>query len=145
MGKTSFPHRFLGKVKRDVLDRFDIKTEVLLCELSIRRIIPLVKLEKRFHQMPRFPSTKRDISFIVGKEVSHQRIVSLIKEAGGDLVKDIELFDQYSGAQIPEGEKGLAYSVEYQSEGRTLTDEEVNRLHAKVCDELVRQVGVRIR
>ncbi len=136
---------FLGKVDRKTLDRFDIKTDIVLCEISLERLFGRVRLEKRFRPLPRFPSSLRDISMVVKKGVFHQEIVSTIKEAGGELVADIELFDQYFGMQIQEGTRGLAYSIEYRAKDRTLTDQEVNRLHTQVCDALVEKLDVRIR
>lgn len=136
---------FLGKVKREILERFDIKVELLLCELSLKGLLPYVKLEKRLHELPRFPSVKRDISMVVGKDASHEKIVSVVKKAGGDLVADIELFDEYFGTQIPQDARGLSYSIEYRALDRTLTDEEVNNLHRAVCDALVQRLGAKIR
>ncbi|MBL7068639.1 MAG: phenylalanine--tRNA ligase subunit beta [Candidatus Omnitrophica bacterium] len=136
---------FLGKVKKSVLNKFDIKTDVILCELSLEKLFAHVKFEKRFHEMPKFPSAKRDISIIVGKNASYQKITSVIEETGGDLVASIELFDQYFGIQIPKGSRGLSYSIEYRAGNRTLTDEEVNNLHGRVCDALVQQLDAKIR
>lgn len=136
---------FLGQLNREILDKFDIKTEVFLCELSLARLFSFIELEKRFQEMPRFPSAKRDISIIIKKEVPHQSIVSIIKETGGDLVADVELFDQYFGVQIPKDERGLSYSVEYRAKDRALTDGEVSRLHTEVCNALIQKLEAKIR
>jgi len=136
---------FLGKVKKGILNKFDIKTDVVLCELSLEKLFSHVKFEKRFHEMPKFPSAKRDISIIVQKNVPYQRIVSVISETGGELVSNVELFDQYFGMQIPKGSRGLSYSIEYRAGDRTLTDEEVNGLHAKICDALVKELDAKVR
>lgn len=136
---------FLGEIKKDMLDRFDIKTQGYLCEISLQKLFSQVKLEKRFHEMPKFPSAKRDISMVAAKSVSHQDIISEIKKAGGDLVANIELFDQYAGAQIPTGHRGLAYSIEYRAADRTLTDNEVNSLHTEVCNALTQNLQAKIR
>jgi len=136
---------FLGKLKGECLDRFGIKTDVILCELSLKKLFSYAKLEKRFQEMPKFPSAKRDMSLVVKSEVSHEMIVSTVKEVGGDLVAEVELFDEYFGAQIPKDERGLSYSIEYRAEDRTLTDEEVSRLHIRVCDALAQKLGAKIR
>ena len=136
---------FIGKVAKDTLDKFDVETDLFLCELSLDKLFGHASLEKRFHQIPKFPSANRDISMTVKKEVLHHDIVSIIKEAGGELVAKIRLFDQYFGIQIPDGYKGLAYSVEYRAKDRTLMDEEVTRLHGAVCDALIQKLEAKIR
>jgi phenylalanyl-tRNA synthetase beta chain len=55
---------------------------------------------------------------------------------GGDLIEELILFDAYRGKQIPPGKKSLAYSIRYRSRDKTLTDEEVDRIHQKVILEL---------
>jgi len=136
---------YLGKVKKKTLDNFDIKTDVALATLSMEKLFSYIKPEKKYRPMPKFPSAKRDLSIMVAKNVSHQTIVSIIKETGGSLVANVELFDQYLGAQIPKGSKGLAYSIEYRANDRTLTDEEVSGLHGKIMDSLARQLDAKIR
>ena len=127
------------------MDNFDIKTDVALATLSMEKLFSYIKPEKKYRPMPKFPSAKRDLSIMVAKNVSHQTIVSIIKETGGSLVANVELFDQYLGAQIPKGSKGLAYSIEYRANDRTLTDEEVSGLHGKIMDSLARQLDAKIR
>jgi len=136
---------FLGGVRQEILDKFDIKTEALVCQISLDRLFKHVNLEKRFQEMPRFPSAKRDISIIIKKDISYHTIVSTMKEEGGQLLENIELFDQYIGPQIPHDSRSFAYSIKYRATDRTLTDDEVMRLHSKVCDALVQKLGATIR
>jgi phenylalanyl-tRNA synthetase beta chain len=136
---------FLGKLDKNTAQRFDIAADLFLCEISLEKLFTHVRLDRRFRQIPKFPSSTRDVSMIVKKEVSHQDILSTIKAAGGELAVNVELFDQYFGAQIQEGARGLSYSIEYRAKDRTLTDEEVTRLHAQICDALVQKLGAIIR
>ena len=136
---------FLGKVKKKTLGNFDIKADAAMATLSLEKLFSYVRPEKRYRPMPKFPSAKRDLSVMVAKNVSHQTIVSIIKETGGSLVASVELFDQYLGAQIPKGFKGLAYSIEFRANDRTLTDEEVSGLHGKITESLTRQLDAKIR
>jgi phenylalanyl-tRNA synthetase beta chain len=136
---------FLGKVDADVLDKFNIKTDVLLSEIDLAEAFKAADLTKKFREIPKFPSAKRDISIVIKSDIPHGDIVAAAREAGGELIAGIELFDQYFGAQIPHGSRSLSYAVEYRAEDRTLTDEEVNGLHTKVCDALVEKLGATIR
>ncbi|MEE8359744.1 MAG: phenylalanine--tRNA ligase subunit beta [Candidatus Omnitrophota bacterium] len=136
---------FLGGVRQEVLDKFGIKTETLVCQISLDKLFKYVDLVKRFKEMPKFPSAKRDISIIIKKDVSYHTITSTMKQEGGELLENIELFDLYVGPQIPHDSRSLAYSIEYRAQDRTLIDDEVARLHGKVCDALVQKLGATIR
>jgi phenylalanyl-tRNA synthetase beta chain len=61
------------------------------------------------------------------------------------LVDQVTLFDVYSGEQVPQGKKSLAFSIRYQSLERTLTDEEVNQAHQQITDRLQRDFGATLR
>lgn len=136
---------YLGKAKKDLLSKFDIEVDVLISEISLNKLFKKVKLNKKFREIPKYPSAKRDVSIIIGKDVPHHSIVSAMREAGGDLVANIELFDQYFGSQVPQGSRSLSYSIEYRAYDRTLTDFEVNQLQTRVCDALVQKLKATIR
>jgi phenylalanyl-tRNA synthetase beta chain len=96
-----------------------------------------------FQPIPRFPAMVRDIALIVDVGVSHQQIVDIIR--GFSLVKDVAVFDVYSGKQVPAGKKSLAYRITYQSPTHTLTDEEVNKVQEQILKKLSRQLGATLR
>jgi phenylalanyl-tRNA synthetase beta chain len=60
-------------------------------------------------------------------------------------VENARLFDLYRGHPLPTGKKSLAYSIAYRDPTRTLTDEEVNRLHQRLIERVTRQLGVELR
>ncbi|UCD54026.1 MAG: hypothetical protein JSU76_03815 [Dehalococcoidia bacterium] len=64
---------------------------------------------------------------------------------GFPLVKQVTIFDSYSGEQVPPGKKSLAYSITFQSPTHTLTDEEVNRVQQQVLDKLSGELGATLR
>ena len=74
---------------------------------------------------------------IVDRNFPAQQIVGWIENLGESLIEQVEVFDQYLGAPIPEGKKSLAYKILYRAEDRTLTDAEINTLH----QNLVQQIG----
>ena len=70
---------------------------------------------------------------------------AVIKQAGGDLLKGVRLFDVYQGGSIPEGHKSLAYRLTYQTDDKTLTDKEVAKLRKKIIKALEKQLGASLR
>lgn len=139
------PCGFLGEIKRDILERFGISCSVYISTLRLDRLLRNIRRERRFLPLGRFPSVERDISLIASDEVHSEEIVSLIKRNGRDLVTKVALFDQYFGEQIPAGCRGLSYSIEYRSPERTLTAEEVDKIHQQLRQSLVEKFKVQIR
>ncbi|MEO0562508.1 MAG: phenylalanine--tRNA ligase subunit beta, partial [Chloroflexota bacterium] len=78
------------------------------------------------------PPILQDIALVVDAATPAAEVESVIRKAGGDLLREVRLFDIYMGEQIPEGKKGIAYSLTYQKEGETLTDKRVSKVHKKI-------------
>jgi phenylalanyl-tRNA synthetase beta chain len=135
---------FLGEIKKEILERFDIPSSVYACEFRVHKLIGHTG-RKRFVPLARFPSIERDISLIAPQEIQSKQIFSLINKIGGDLIAKVSLFDQYFGEQIPQGFRGLSFSIKYHSKDRTLTAEEVDALHRQIRQALVEELGVQIR
>ena len=136
---------FLEGVSKDLLAKFSIKTDVVICEIEIPKVIKAAKLKKRFSEIAKYPSATRDLSIVVDESILRERVERAIKDSGGELVKKVELSSQYRGEQIPTGKKGLHYAIEYHGKDRTLTDREVNKLHSKIRDTLTTQLGAQLR
>ncbi len=68
-----------------------------------------------------------------------------MRSAGGELLTDVRLFDLYRGDQVGRGKKSMAYALVYQAPDRTLTDEEVAKIRAKVIKKLGSELGAKLR
>lgn len=139
------PCGVFGEVKEDVARKFDIKRKAYVAEIPIDELLSLANLKKTFTALPKYPSVKRDIAILVDDAINASNIYSVIKEEARELVKGVDVFDLYKGQQIQGGKKSLAYTIEYRSDERTLNDKEVNELHKKVQDALMKRLGVQIR
>jgi phenylalanyl-tRNA synthetase beta chain len=134
-----------GEVKEDIAGKFDIKRRVYAAEISLDSLLDIADLKKRFASIPRYPSVKRDIAILLDDTINASKIYDVIKEEGRELVKSVDVFDLYKGRQIQDGKKSLAYTIEYRSDERTLNDKEVNDMHKKVQDALIKRLGAQIR
>jgi phenylalanyl-tRNA synthetase beta chain len=135
----------LGKLDKAVLDGYDIKIPVFISEMDLKPVCAHARLGEKFVELPRYPSTTRDISLIVDDKISNGEIAGLIKETCGALAISVKPFDLYRGEQVPKGSKSILYSVEYRASDRTLTDEEVNVLDKKVREVLAGRFNAKIR
>lgn len=123
---------FLGQLHPDIAAEWEINQAVTLGEIDFSIMNNHTELVPWTAPLNRYPSVIRDIAVVITRDIPSIVVEEKIKEAGGDLVKDVKLFDLYEGEQIPEGKRSLAYSITFRSEERTLTDAEVNRAHGKI-------------
>jgi len=135
----------LGQISPEILEDFDLKDRVFLCELDFEKVVNLICERKWFSPLPKFPPVERDIAVVVGEEILIQDIEEKIKEAGGDLIEKLVLFDLYRGGQIAPGRKSLAYSIRYRRKDRTLTDQEVEKVHQSIISRLSNSFDAKLR
>jgi len=133
----------VGELHPAVAEAFDITDEVYLFEVEMAALLPHTLGYKTFQPIPRFPAVVRDIALVLDSDVSHKRVEGIIK--GFSLVKKVALFDVYTGKQLPEGKKSLAYRISFQSSEHTLTDEEADRVQQKILKRLSGELGASLR
>lgn len=136
----------LGEVHPLVREAFDLPAQpVCLAEFDLETLLEPFGAARYLEPIPRFPAVTQDLALVVDEDVPAQRVLDAIVEAGGKLLRRAELFDLYRGKPIPSGKKSLAYSLTYQAEGRTLTDEEVAQLQERIVQHLAEKLGAELR
>ncbi len=137
----------LGRVEDRVKRLWGMKTKepLFAAELYLDEILKACRGRKTLRAFETMPSVRRDISCVAGPQAPFARIRKLVLEQAQGAAKDVALADIYEGKEIPQGRLGLTLSVTYADPRRTLTDEEVNRVHQAVLDRLVRDLGVQLR
>jgi phenylalanyl-tRNA synthetase beta chain len=136
---------FLGRLRKEIGAKFGIEEEVFVAELSMDVLSSHWKNERKFRPLDRLPSVTRDLAFVVEANVPQGNIERAIREAGGELLSSVFLFDLYSGEQAGAGNKSLAYALEFQPADRTLTDEEVNGIVSKIIHHVHSACGASVR
>ncbi len=131
----------IGEVNDDIVSGYGIGGRVYAGELNFDLLMDNMDHSVTYSPLPRFPSVKRDIALIVDKNIAAGSIENIIRDAGGDLVEDIKLFDVYTGEQIPKGKKNIAYSLTLRSKERTLKEQEANEAIGNILRELLTQTG----
>ncbi|MBW4501639.1 MAG: phenylalanine--tRNA ligase subunit beta [Scytonema hyalinum WJT4-NPBG1] len=119
---------------------FQLDLDVLLNYLDEDEI-----LVPPFKPYSTYPAADRDIAFFAPVKVTVAEIEKAITKAGKDLLESVELFDEYRGENVPQGQRSLAFRLIYRASDRTLTDTEVEPVHNKVREALVEKFGVSLR
>jgi phenylalanyl-tRNA synthetase beta chain len=136
---------FMGELSPEKAREHDLTAKVQIFEILLEPLLILSRKQRLFEPLPRYPYVERDLSLIVEEKVSGEQIKQLISRSGHDIIASVILFDLYRGESIPEGCQSMAFRIRYQSENRTLTDEEVQEIHSRVVETLTREVGAAMR
>lgn len=138
---------FAGQVVSERTKAIGATHPVLFAELNIESIAH-ASSEQTFREIEKFPAVTRDIAMIVPESLPHEKVSSTIADANEPLLASIELFDVFSGGQeqnFGAGKKSLAYALTYRDKTRTLTNDEITVVHAKIRERLQRELGVELR
>jgi len=135
----------MGEVHPKVLEQYGVKGRFYLAELDFELIFMLANPNKTFKEIPKYPSIKRDIALVVDKEIMVKNIEKVIWDNAKKYLVSVKLFDVYTGSQIPEDKKSVAYNLEYRSNDKTLTDDEVEKIHNKILSALELSINAKLR
>ncbi|MFQ5896845.1 MAG: phenylalanine--tRNA ligase subunit beta [Candidatus Methylomirabilia bacterium] len=139
------PVGWFGEVALPVREAFDLPGPVFIADLNLDRLRGLSRQPRRYEPLPRFPAVQRDLALVVSETVTAAEVTRALEALREPLLRRVTLFDVYTGDQVEPGRKSLAYSLLYQAEDRTLTDEEVNALHAGIVEGLRRRFAAELR
>jgi phenylalanyl-tRNA synthetase beta chain len=124
----------VGELHPDVLERWEIRADrVIAAELAVVGISAGQRRAVTAQPVPRFPPVQRDLAVVVTEDRPSAEIEGLVRGAGGDLLRDVRLFDVYP---MPNGQRSLAFRLEFQASDRTLTEAEIEEATARVIRAL---------
>ncbi|OLO27829.1 phenylalanine--tRNA ligase subunit beta [Alkalihalophilus pseudofirmus] len=135
---------FIGQIHPTLQKELDLN-ETYVFQLDLEQLLNYKHEDVVYVPIPRFPSISRDIALVVDETVHAGSVQQVIETAGGQLLKNVQLFDLYQGEHLEPGKKSLAFSLTYFDPERTLTDEEVSQVHQKVLDQLKVEIGAELR
>ncbi|OGX39942.1 MAG: phenylalanine--tRNA ligase subunit beta [Omnitrophica WOR_2 bacterium RIFCSPLOWO2_01_FULL_41_12] len=137
---------FIAQLQRASLEMLEIKNkDVFSAEIDLDKLFSSLSPQKKFTPLPLYPGISRDISLVVKEGVLVNEIREAMLEKARPLLCAVKIIDYYQGKQIPPGHIGLTLACLYRSSERTLTEEEINSIHAQVLDVLVKNFAVQIR
>lgn len=135
----------LGQLLPALARQFDLRDPVLLAELNLDLLQTRRNTVKTFRPLPPFPSVRRDVAMVVPETVTHEMVISTVKQAKPANLESVELFDVFRGKNVPPNHKSLAYMFTYRHGDRTLTDAEVNTAHEKLVQQFKNSLQAAIR
>jgi len=136
---------YLGVIHPRVAEKADIPPGTAVMELEVDALVRAWKEIPEYREVPRYPSVTMDLAVVVREEVEAGRVEEVIRSAGGELLREVRLFDLYRGGQVGEGEKSLAFNLVFYALDRTLREEEAQAARDAIVQALRERVGARLR
>ena len=130
------PIGYLGEVHPTVQKNYDIGTRTYVAKLLIDEMQPLAQTEITYQPLPKFPAITRDLSLVCADDVPVGDLQAAMKNAVGNILEQITLFDVYKGEQIAAGMKSVSFSIRMRSHEGTLTDEQADAAMKRVLKAL---------
>jgi len=134
---------YLGELHPELHQYFDLPTTAYLFELALPELMN--RQLPNYHAPSKYPSIRRDFSWVLPEQTPYQRIADCVKLLAGDALQNLHLFDLYQGQNIEAGTKSIALALTFQLPTRTLTDIEIDQLVEKIINGLQKILGAKLR
>jgi phenylalanyl-tRNA synthetase beta chain len=142
--KQSETIAIMGMASSSVKEYYDLKKDVLVMEIYIDIVKKFKSRELRFKPLPQFPFILRDISILLPRDFEVGKVIERIRNMS-DLIAEVVVIDFYTGAQISRDKKSITLRIKFQSQDRTLKDEEIDPIILKIKDNLAQNLPVEFR
>jgi phenylalanyl-tRNA synthetase beta chain len=130
------PLGWLGELHPLVAQSWELPA-VSCLEIDLDRLIALAPAETGYEDLIGYPPLRQDLAVVLSEGVLAASVLSAVREAGGELLRDVRVFDVYTGPQVGEGNRSLALALSFRASDRTLADEDV----APVRERIVAALG----
>ena len=118
------------------------KDNVYVLEINLDKLLEKKTGKMKYKEISKFPSVKKDLAVVIDKDITSEEIAKQIKKLAGNLLLGSKIFDVYTGENIEENKKSIAYSLEFGAADRTLTDDEINAILEKIIVGLEKQGAI---
>lgn len=137
---------WVGEIHPLAADAFEATAPVVAFELDLDALVKTSQPARDYVDVPLFPAVTMDIALVVDEDVTNEKLMQVMRSAGGKLLSSIQLFDVYRNEErLGAGKKSMAYALEYRSPDKTLTAEEVNKQHERLIKKTCGATGAEVR
>ena len=136
---------YMGQIHPLVAANYGMECEVYCAEINFTKLHDMLLPDATYTPLPKYPAVTRDLSVVCDEALTVAEAEAAITAAAGKLLRSVKLFDIYRGANLGEGKKSLAFSLELRADDRTLTDADTEPVISKVLAALETQCGATLR
>ena len=134
----------IGKPKKVLSKEYDCEGNSVFWEIKLLPLLEIVKEEREFQPLPKYPAIIRDISFIIAQNILVDKILNIIQKACPLDLEDVDLFDIYAGKSLLSGVKSMSFHLTFRANDHTLKNKEVDKEMEKIYKAL-KNIGAEIR
>ena len=133
----------IGQLLPAIAAEYDVEQDVYYFEVDFNSISQ--SLIPKYGVTSKFPSTRRDLSIIIDKQVTSQELIDDIKDSAGNDLVELKLFDVYTGKPIDSAQKSMSIGLTFQALERTLTEMEMDETCQRVMEQLKHKFNAKLR
>ena len=121
------------------------KLDAYVCEISLKKLFNNKVKPLKNKEISKYPEIKKDVAFIIDNDISSSLIVDVIKKSGTNYLKEVSEFDIYYDKSLGDNKKSIAYSLTFNSNDRTLEDQEVDKIFRNIIDNVCKKFNAVLR
>lgn len=134
-----------GQIHPRVQANYGIDLPVYAAEIDLDLLYSLKAGKKEYRPLPKFPAVTRDLAFVCDKALPIGALEKTIAKYAGGKLESVALFDLYTGAQLEENKKNVAFTLVLRDREKTLTMEEADKICAKIIRGAEHELGAKLR
>jgi phenylalanyl-tRNA synthetase beta chain len=135
----------VGELHPECAREFELEGPVALLIADVDALERAGRAAARYREVSRFPAVQRDIAVLLSREVAAGEVADALREAGGESLQSVRIFDRFAGKGVPEGKVSVAYRLVFQRTDRTLTEPEVSQAMERALSILTRRFDAELR
>ena len=135
---------YFGEVHPKILKVYDLNMSVFACEILLNNW-PFKQKKFSYLNLTSYQLVKRDFAFIISKTQNIGPVLEHIKQVDKELIRDVVIFDIYSGKSLSEDKKSIAISCIIKSDTHTLTTAEIDSLQKKIIENIEQKFSAKLR
>ncbi len=135
-----------GRLDPMIAKKYDLDAEIYVFEIRIDTLLDHWDEHRiEFTDVSRFPAVHRDLSILVQSRFTVEEIIAEIRQVNAQIIRDVSLFDVFTGKQVKEDYRSLAFKLSFQSPTKTLTDDTINKIFSKIVSRLEQKFNIEMR
>ncbi len=126
----------LGRLAESVAAAYKFRQPVYVAEVDFTDLLGAAEATVIYTPLSRYPSVTRDVSLLVARRIAYADLLRVVHDVNAEYCRDAKLVGTYEGENLPEGKRSVTLRLEYRADERTLRDEEVDEIHARIVGAL---------
>lgn len=136
----------MGELHPNMMKAFDLgKAPTAVLEINLSKLLEVRVSPIKVIPPSRFQTVERDLALVARKDISAQEIIKVIKQAGHNMIKQVDIFDVYEGEHVDLGFKSIALKIIYEDATKSFTSEEIANLEKGIINALEAKLSIKLR